>query len=89
MAARLAKKDLLAELSDKDGVFVIARREVLNDLIFKEFGKPWCRPAGLGNLEPWFRSVQKGLSTLAPSFGRFFAVAGPRGTNPSQHSNRE
>lgn len=61
----LRKQDLLAELSDKDGVFAIVARSCLNSMIYAELSKPFYRAVSPLSLAPWYRAVHDGLLKLS------------------------
>ncbi len=61
----MAKHNLRAELSDKDGVFVLAHDDVVNNLVMSQLVAPKYRPVSPLCLEPAVREVQSGMLRLA------------------------
>lgn len=66
----LKTQNLKVELSDKDGVFVLAKANVVANLVSQELGKACYRATGVDNLEPTFRSVKRELAGIARAADR-------------------
>lgn len=57
----IKSKQLAAQPTDKDGVFVICRQDVLKSLVNEQLNKSFYRPCGPGNLEADAEQVRRGL----------------------------
>jgi hypothetical protein len=61
----MAKNNFRAELSDKDGVFVLAHDDVVNSLVLSQLVAPRYRPVSPLSLEAAVREVRVGMLGLA------------------------
>lgn len=66
----LKSRNLKVELSDKDGVFVLAEASVVAKLVEQHLGKVCYRAFGVGNVEPAFRGVKRALWGVARAADR-------------------